>query len=257
MSKDVRDLLSDPYKGTTRAKGILCYLFREVLLWRRVNQFTWNKYARIYLKKPHNEEKADKGNLNKKLVQDEMSWGTFKNAVDFLNPVSATLTVRMYWRSGRVSSYSVIIDPAEDETDPALNDLSGKDEGEIFKGKKPPTGTLTRLFHRMVREEGIDSTRWDGLMREYVTREDSGITQNRQEIANAIGNTNRELLSPKMTWNLLRKGLTFLGSKDNEYILTLRWSQDETDISTHSIRIRDPLTIIPPSEARGAGDVKH
>ena len=64
----VKDLLADPLKGKKHAQGILCYLFREVLLWRKVNYFTWSRLLTMYFERPHNAVKPDKGNLNKALI---------------------------------------------------------------------------------------------------------------------------------------------------------------------------------------------
>lgn len=250
MNQDVKELLADPLKGTNRAQGILCYLFRHVLLWRKVNQFTWNKRAKLYFEKPHNKEKADKGNLNKALTHDDFTWSTFKKGIDFLNPVSATLTIQLTWRSGRVSRYPIKIDPAEDEADPQLNTF-GSEESDVFHDMKKPANTLARLFRRIVGEEEIDVIRWNALLEEYVRNPLQGIPQTRQEVNSAINALHRDLLAPRMSWNVFRRGLVALGPKQEEYILEMRWSKDPADVSLHTVTIRDPLTIIPPSK-RGA-----
>lgn len=249
MSKTVKELLSDPLKGTNRAKGILCYLFRHVLLWRKVNQFAWDKRARLYFQKEHNKHSKDKGNLNKALVHDEFTWGAFKSAIDFLNPVGATLTIQLTWKSGKVSRYSIIIDPAEDESDPVLNLFDVETPSDVFKthkDKKPPN-TLARLFRKIVSEEGITATQWAALLEAYVRNPMNGVPQNSRDENSAIGTLQRELLKPRMSWAVFRKGLNLLNPKQVDYILEMRWSNNPGDVTTHVVTMRDPLSMIPPS----------
>lgn len=244
------ELLSDPQKGTTRAQGILCYLFRHVLLWRRVGIFEWNKRARIYFEKPHNRDRPDKGNLNKALVADDFTWPTFKRAVDFLNPQSAVLVVQLTWKSGRVSKYPIIIDPAEDEADAPVNTFGDDDYSDVFDTKKKPANTLARLFRRIVTEEKIGVTRWNALFDAYVSNPLHGIPQNRKDKNSTIKTLQRDLLQPRMTWNSFRKGILVLNPEQEDYILELRWSKKRDDSSTHLVTIRDPLSIKPKPRSK-------
>lgn len=244
MSRTVKDLLADPLKGTNKAQGILCYLFRHVLLWRKINQFAWNKRAQLYFEKPHNRDNPDKGNLNKALTQDDFTWGNFKKGIDFLNPVSATLIIRLTWKSGRVSSYAIKIDPAEDEADPALN-VFGEEESDVFQDQAKPSNTLARLYRRIISEEGIDITRWNALLEEYAKNPLHGIAQNRRDINSAINALQRDLLTPRMSWNRFRKGILLLNPVKEEYILEMRWTKDLSDTTRHSVTIHDPLSVLP------------
>lgn len=244
----VTDLLSDPHKGTYRAQGILCYLFRHVLLWRKVGLFAWNKRARIFFEKPWNDEKQDKGNLNKALTQDDFTWATFKRAVDFLNPLSAVLTIKFTWKSGRESQYSIIIDPAEDEEDAPINtfeDIASNETTDVFAGKKKPVNTLARLYRRIIAEEQIDVVKWNQLLEDYAKNPLQGIPQNRKDMNAAINTLQRDLMTPRMSWNTFRKGLLILEPVQEDYILELRWSKEEGDVSVHQVTIRDPLSLKP------------
>lgn len=254
-SRDVRDLLSDPQKGVNRAKGILCYLFRDVLLWKGVNQFSWKKRANRFFEKPHNiAEGIDKGNLNKALVNDDFTWGTFKKAIDFLDPKGATLTIVLTWRSEDVSRYTVVIDPGEDESDPVLNQFGVEPEdAEIFQRgnvsksrQKKPANTLARLFRKIVTQEGITLTQWEGLLNAYARNPVNGIGQTPREINQAVVTLQRDLLLPRMTWGVFRKGILLLSPKIEEYILELRWGKD--DITQHSVALNDPLNMVPPTD---------
>lgn len=241
----VKELLADPLKGIRRSQGILCYLFRHVLLWRKVNQFSWNKRLNHYFQKPHNMANPDKGNLNKSLCADDFTWPAFLKAVDFLNPVSAVFTIELTWKSGRVSQYQIVLDPAADESDPALNTFD-YEISEVFTDHKAPANTLARLFRRIVSEEGIDLTRWNALFEEYVTNPINGIPANRREQNAAISSLQRSVLEPRMTWNVFRKGVLILNPVQEDYILTLRWTNDlnvhdEDAVTEHKVTIRDPF----------------
>lgn len=236
----VKELLSDPNKGLYRAQGALCYLFRHVLLWRNVTQFRWNRLQTLYFEKPHNAKNADRGNLNKALIQDDLTWGSFKKAVDFLNPISAMLTVKLHWRSGSTSSYTIVIDPAEDESDPELNSF---DDSEIFDKKKRTASTLARLFRQIVREENFTLERWNACFEEYVRDPINGIEQTPTALKNACASLQRDVTAPRMSWNIFRRGLLVLAPVKEEYILHMRWSNDpnvEGAEDDHSVMIVDP-----------------
>lgn len=267
MSQTVTELLSDQHKGIFKAQGILCYLFRHALLWRNVNQFSWNKRARLFFEKPHNKV-HDKGNLNKTLTKDDFTWDAFKKAIDFLNALESTLCIRLTWSDQRVSEYSVVIDPTEegDENSAFSSQVQMNEDGytalrtsywvdstitdtgvaeEIFKEKKEPKGTLAALFRRIIIEENIDLKRWNQLFEDYVKDPKHGIPQNRRDINTAISTLQRDLLMPSMSWNNFRKGIIILNPIQEDYILELVWSKQPPNISTHSVTIRDPLSIKP------------
>lgn len=244
MSRSVRDLLADPLKGTNRAQGILCYLFRHVLLWRNVNLFSWNRRTTIYFKKPHNQDNPDKGNLNKALTTDDFTWSTFKKAVDFLNPVSAVLIITLTWRAGHKSEYSIVIDPAEAEDDLSLNTFSDLPlESDVFAEQKQPTNTLARLYRQIIVRERIDVTRWNALLEKYVKNPLNGVAQNQKEQATAISAFQRELFHPRMSWNVFRRGILLLNPVEEEYRLKLRWGKGGKEVSEHFVTIRDPLDL--------------
>lgn len=238
----VKELLSDPNKGLYRSQGVLCYLFRHVLLWRKVNQFRWNRLQAIYFEKPHNAKNPDRGNLNKALIQDDLTWGSFKKAIDFLNPISARLTLNLTWGSGLTSTYTIVIDPAEDESDPALNTFT--EEHVVFEKKKKPASQLARLFRQIVMQENITLERWNASFEEFVKNPMNGIEQTPQAQKAAISSLQRDVTAPRMSWNIFRRGLLVLAPVKEEYILHMRWSNDpnvEGAEDDHSVEINDPF----------------
>lgn len=251
MSREVQELLSDPTKGKSRAHGILCYLFRHVLLWRRVDQFSWNKRLKQYFKRPHNaNEKRDKGNMNKALSGSEFTWGTFKKAIDFLNPHTAVFVIELKWRDGRVSRYQVVIDPAEDESDQELNSFEPPPACEVFKrdtakANKKPLSTLSRLFRQIVAEEVKVAKRWEALLDAYVRNPLNGIPQTSKDIHQQLSILQRDLNGRRMSWDIFRKGLLILDPVEQTFALQLTWNKEGTDMSVHSVTMRDPLSVVP------------
>lgn len=239
----VYEMLRDPHKWTHRAQGILCYLFRDVLKWRQVGITSWNQRTRKFFEKPHNKNNQDKGNLNKSLTQDNFTWPAFKKAIDFLNPYKAVLTIQLTWGSGRVSRYPILIDPAIDESE---EDDPLKDQySEVFDDKKKPDATLSRLFRRIVTEEGIDLVKWNKLFEDYVNDPLHGVSKNKRDRSTVVSSLQRDLLSPKMSWNVFRKGVLLLKPVKEDYILEVQWSKDPDDLTVREVNMRDPLTIKP------------
>lgn len=249
MNNPVAELLAEKDKGMRRAKSVLSYLFRQALLWSKVNNQTWKRRAERLLKQPHNAHlKNDMGNLNKDLVRDEFSWSNFKKAIDFLNPNSAVLKITFEWRSGRVSTYSVVIDPAEDEREPSDSDPS--DENELFKGSTRPAGSLTRLWRRICHGEEISIERWKALMNIYIDDAISTIDTTTQKRNEAITQTTRQLSSDKMTWNSLRKGINVLDPKQVTYTLQCRWPEGVRIPTEFNNIVRNPKDVTYDSTAK-------
>lgn len=226
MTDAVRKLISDPNKGRPRAQNVLCWLFRDVLVRRHVTQFVWNKRVKRYFNKPHNNiTKPDRGNLNKILTTDHLTWPAFKKCVDFLDPEDALFKVRFTWHNGRVSEYKIRIDPAsktdeilleEGETPPnATDSILPKTRGELT--------TLALLFRRILIGEHIDQTRWDALLDAWVQNPNQGIRQNRTERLAWRNERAREIARPAMTWDVFRKAVIVLDPDTTDYILELKW----------------------------------
>jgi hypothetical protein len=221
----VKDLLNDQLKGTQRAQGVLCYLFRQVLLWEKMNTKKWQRRLDLYFEKPHNKANPDKGNLNKALKSDDLNWTSFKKAIDFLSPYSAVLDIELTWGDDRVSKYSVIVDPTEDETNLTVNNFPYK-HTDVFKGMKAPKSLMTHLFRHIVAEEGIDKDRFAALFTHWAANPANVIGLKPEEIASNVNTLRRSITDDKMSWNVFRRGIKTLGPKREVYTLTLHWTND-------------------------------
>lgn len=244
----VKDLLSDPLKGTKRAADIPCYLFREVLLWRKVNQRSWNRRQDAFFEKPWNKDNQDKGNLNKALKSDTMNWPAFKKAIDFLSPMYATLEVKLTWGDDRVSSYLIKIDPTESEQVLTVNHFPWQD-CKIFKSAKPAETLMGHLFRHIVAEEGKDKPNvklwWEKLFDSWEKNPVNVVGLPPKEISQNVNTLRRSLLDPRVSWNNFRRGIHLLRPKCEEYILTLQWTDDPAvrktlPDSVHAITVVDP-----------------
>lgn len=242
----VNDLLSDPLKGTKRAQGVLCYLFREVLLWRKMNRFTWGRLLNNYFQKPHNQVRPDKGNLNKVLIADDMNWQAFCKAVDFLNPHKAFLDIKLHWKDGTTSDYRIEINPSDPEN------FIGWDQCELFERAKPATLLMAQIFRHIA---SIESAKhpdrqvwWDKLFEDYTKNPANVVGMTQTEINKDVQGLKRSIVDPRLSWNGFRKGLHLLRPKAEEYTLTLQWA-DNPELrktlpdSVHPIYIADPYFV--------------
>lgn len=243
MNNPVAELLAESDKGMHRASSVLTFLFRQAVLWSKISNQSWRRRAERLLKEPHNAHlKGDMGNLNKDLVRDEFSWSNFKKAIDFLNPIRAVLVITFHWRNGRTSSYSVVIDPAENEREPAEND-DPSDDNELFRGKGRPAGSLTRLWRQIIHGEEITTQRWQALMDIYINDAISTIDTTTQKRNEAITQITRQLGSDRMTWNSLRKGINILDPKQVTYTLKCVWPEGSRVPEEFNNIVRNPKDI--------------
>src|SRR5690606_23724789 len=152
----------------------------------------WQRATGFYFEKPHNKANQDRGNLNKALIQDDMTWASFKKGIDLLSPYKASLSVKLTFSDEHESLYTVIIDPAEDESDVVFaKDPLGSEETDILvsmatKHKNKPRNTLARLFHEILKSEKIDLKKWQKLLDEYVSNPYNGFTGTKKEITAAV-----------------------------------------------------------------------
>lgn len=223
--ESVKDLLTDPLKGKNRAQGVLCFLFREVLLWRRINQIIWNKRLNAYFEKPHNQEKPDKGNLNKALLNDDLPWAGFKKAIDFLSPLEARLHMEFTWSDGRTVEYEIVIDPAADEKTHYRDTLT-YDQCDTFKKAKKPVSTLAYLFRHIVAQEGVDEAGWEKLFQEYADNPVNQYGVKKTELNSNVSMMRRALLESKLSWNQFRRGILLLKPQKEIYSLKIKWTDD-------------------------------
>lgn len=242
--ESVKELLSDPLKGTTRAQGVLCYLFRDVLLWKKFTTFTWNKRVNLFFEKPHNSVKPDKGNLNKLLKADSMMWNGFVKAIDFLNPAEATFFLKYQWGDA-VKEYSITIDPLNPEI--IKEEYSGK-YCNVFSKAKPPQTAMAKLFRHIVTDLGYTKESWDQKFEEFLNNpvNTAGDVQ-KSEVVSSVNTLKRALMDGQLSWNSFRRGILIMAPDIEEYRLELIWTKDPklSDIkpTVHTAVIQNPYKV--------------
>lgn len=104
------DLLNDPNKRVGEARGVLCTLWRQLMVARDVDGWRWDKYMRAFLMDPRNgiqdnsrDRSSARGNLNKELKRDDMTWRVFLKALNFLAPWRVVFSVKVYWKDGTMN----------------------------------------------------------------------------------------------------------------------------------------------------------
>lgn len=227
MSRSVDELLASQTRKKEASQGILCYLFRDALIWKVPDKPTWLRKMRSFMQRPHNAKNDDLGNLNKALTQDNLTWGSFVKAVDFLNPQSATLRVCPRWQDGRESEYIILIDPAMSDYDDTPTTVP-TDMGDNIvanssriDGSKP--NKLASLYRQILIKENIDQKKWESLLKAWVDDPRQPIKNGRQQRNEAITMLNRDLLRSKMTWECFRKGIQVLAPATECYVLDMDW----------------------------------
>jgi hypothetical protein len=231
-NKHVKRLLLDPNKREGSAAGVLCYLFRNVLVWKKVSITSWNNRLNMFIERPHNRNNTDKGNINKKLVQDDFTWANFKEAIDFLNPVSAVLVIHLDWGKDKSSEYRVVIDPAVDESD-ILFVVDKEHENNKPFGERAPLNTLARLYQNIVTNEGLTSEAWEKRVSDYVNNPWAGMAKSKQRANDLTASLQNDLRAPRLTWQKFRIGLMVLNPEVVTYTLQMRWSKKPGDETYH------------------------
>lgn len=105
---DDQDLLNDPNKGVEEARGILASLWRQLLVMHNVDGWRWDKLMRKYLADPRNgvqnnsrDRSSRRGNLNKELKRNDMTWLVFLKALNFIDAVRVVFTVQVTFANNK------------------------------------------------------------------------------------------------------------------------------------------------------------
>lgn len=112
------------------AKGALAILFRTLCREMNLGAFGWSQLMHQYLHNPANgikntpKDKATaRGNLNKELFRDRLTWKVFMKAIRFFNPIRAEFTVRLRLQSGeKIEATVTMMDrtPKKREVNPSV-----------------------------------------------------------------------------------------------------------------------------------------
>lgn len=206
-TRAVFDLLNDPHKKKRLAMDVLCFLFRDVLMAKKIGPIAWSDRSERYFKRGADRDpRRDRGNLNRQLSDNSFTWGTFRRAVEFLDPVNAVFQVDVTWPDGKVTTHQQTIYPT--------NATSKHDT------------TLADFFQDMITSVNLSDEEWDRLLHEYVENPLSGIPNDDKATMTKERNArDRDFRAKRISWKVFRRALVFLQLKEVKYSLILTWKR--------------------------------
>lgn len=115
MKDEKKDILDQRDKGISQARGALAKLFRTILYDLQIGGPEWEVLMQRVLDDPRGpaprnskDRSSLKGNLNKALKGDRMSWKKFMEALRLLGPAKAKIEVHLIWPKGKTTIHDVI-----------------------------------------------------------------------------------------------------------------------------------------------------
>lgn len=224
----IKDIINDPLKGKNHAQNILSYLFRELLLWRKVNLRVWNKRVEEFFLKPHNKDYQDRGNFNKALKSNTMQWTSFKRAIDVLSPTKAMLTLKLTFKD-KVETFNIILDPTEPDNELTVNSFPWEN-CDIFKNSEPADNLLAHLTRHIFytrAKESKDQVKWfEDTIETFLKEPRNVLGFNRKELTVFQNTLKNDVLDARLSWNKLRRAIYLLMPLKEEYELHLSWTDN-------------------------------
>jgi len=131
MTKEADDILNDDDKGVRRARGILSLFWRRLLQIRKIDGDKWDRLMTAYLSDPRNgvpdnprDRSSTRGNINRELRRDNMTWKVFLKALNFSGAVKVSFQVTVSFKDNKTCKLSamlqdqrVTLNVIEDESD--------------------------------------------------------------------------------------------------------------------------------------------
>lgn len=107
-----REILNEPDKGMNRATSVLARLFRRILFENQIDVLKWSYLMDRYLDDPRNgipkngkDRSSARGNLNKELRRETMTWKVFRKALQFLGPTSIRFEIHLTWPNKKITTH--------------------------------------------------------------------------------------------------------------------------------------------------------
>ena len=213
--------------------GTLTRLFNSLCLdatnGRGISPIQWNKFMIDYIRNMvENNTSLDRssirGNMNKELHRDKMTWNVLNKGLQFLKYEAYTFSVYGNIYGGKeFNAYtSVSFIP---ETKFAHLFPQEMTPGSAVQRKETKTGrvlqraftnghrgVLARLFNliclNITDGKGFTKNQWDEMLTDYIDRTEGELSPEKK--LNIRSNLNKEFRLPKMTWKVFCKGLRFL-----------------------------------------------
>lgn len=94
---------------------------------------------------------------------------------------------------------------------------------------------LASMFLKILYDLGINETRWNHLMTNYVMDKRNCIPANNRDQSSARGNLQKELLKRKMTWKVFCKGIRFLNITKFDFVIRAHHANGKITEHTKSV----------------------
>ncbi|MDH2154268.1 hypothetical protein [Stenotrophomonas sp. GD03657] len=109
-----KSLLESNDKGISSAKNPLALLFRQVLRDLKMQPYRWNQLMDRFLTNPRNgipdssrDRASARGNLNKELFKDKLTFGTLFRGLALLDPRKVRFELHCTWTNGKTTIHGV------------------------------------------------------------------------------------------------------------------------------------------------------
>ena len=136
MSNKTEEILLDPNKQQRQATGMLSILFRRILADLNYGPYLWNQHVNRYLSDPRNgipangkDRSSARGNLQKELFRDAMTFKVFRKGLMLLAPLGIVLEVRLEWKD-RTTVHTIRVENNNEsiEREYDVNNIEDEDE---------------------------------------------------------------------------------------------------------------------------------
>lgn len=101
----------------------------------------------------------------------------------------------------------------------------------VYETSNSPTGTLARMVRGMFGSYGVNVSRGESLMNEYINDPRNGIPQDRKAQLIVRGGLSKGLASDEMSWKTLIKALHFIKAK--KFKITIEIWRDSNRSTIH------------------------
>lgn len=104
---------------------------------------------------------------------------------------------------------------------------------EISKATYGMPGLLSKLWRTILYDLKVSGYRYSSLMTAWTNAQLTRAQNNPEEKRDHRGNLNRQFSDPKMSWNVLSKGIMFLRAKKIK--LTAEITHENDDVTVHHV----------------------
>jgi len=116
QNQQVLTIVNNGFETSDKPVGVLAGLFRRLCMVMSVKAFYWSSLMEMFLGNPANgiDQNAKarataRGNLNKELLREQMSWNVFLKALRFLGAIRVEFTVKIWVTPTKVHEATVTI----------------------------------------------------------------------------------------------------------------------------------------------------